>query len=234
MLLKEIIWKGIRLSRYMKLDKLILDNMKSIYKILLFALCLTFSVNMSAQGDLTEEDKTELQVRVKMKVDEFQQYLSDIVNTNLSNNQRRNSITAALALFIGKGEAYTITDEYGETVYKNPVRMQISSINNDRKRWLPMTKYLENQYNNVHRYGRVVIESADAVRVDNIHKVADGRYQAVAYFCQKYIAYREGRPVYGDVTSKKVIVYISAIDTPYGYVWDAKLGDVYVTSTSSL
>lgn len=185
-----------------------------------------------SQNDLTEEDKVELQERVKIKVEEFQQYLSDIVNTNLTDNQRKSSIESALALFIGKGEAYSITNEYGEKENKKPVRMQISSVNHSATRWLTMKKYLSNQYNNVHRYGKVEIQSADVVRVDNIYKVGEGRYQAVAYFCQKYVAYRDGRRVYGpDITGKKVIVHISAIEIPGGYVWDAKLGDVYVTST---
>ena len=77
------------------------------------------------------------------------------------------------------------------------------------------------------------MHSADVVRVDNIYKVGDGSYQAVAYFCQKYAAKtKDGMFIYGpEVTSKKVIVYINAIETPVGTVWDAKLGDVYVTAT---
>ena len=197
-------------------------------------MCFISASNIYGQNDLTEDDKIELQHRVKLKVEEFQGYLSDIVNTKLTNTQRKESIQAALDLFIGKGKSYTVENEYGETENRNPVRMQVSSINNDRRRWLPMTKYLSNQYENVHRYGKVEIESADAVRVDNIRKVGDGQYMAVAYFCQKYVGYRDGRRVYGpDITGKKVIVYISAIETPIGTVWDAKLGDVYVTSTKS-
>jgi hypothetical protein len=189
-------------------------------------------VNSFAQNDLTENDKKELQDRVKIKVEEFQQYLSDIVNNNLTNSQRENSITSALALFIGKGGAYYVTNEYGQNERRNPVRMQISSVNHSATRWFKMTKYLLNQYNNINGYGKVKIESADVVRVDNIYKVGENRYQAVAYFSQKYVAYRDGELAYGpDVTSKKVIVYISAIEIPGGYVWDAKLGDVYVTST---
>lgn len=201
---------------------------------ILLVVCFMGTANGYGQNDLTEQDKIELQHRVKLKVEEFQQYLSDIVNTKLTNTQRKESIQAALDLFIGKGKSYTVTNEYGETEYRNPVRIQVSSINNDRIRWLPMTKYLSNQYDNVNRYGKVEIQSADAVRVDNIKKTGEGQYQAVAYFCQKYVGYRDGRRVYGpDITGKKVIVYISAIETPVGTVWDAKLGDVYVTSTKS-
>ena len=204
------------------------------YLSLLIAMCFICTIDINAQNDLTEEDKMELQNRVKLKVEEFQQYLSDIVNTKLSSEQRKASIKSALALFIGKGEAYSIKNEYGEPVNRKPVRIQISSINNNRTKWLPVSTYLKNQYDNVLRYGKVEIQSADVVRVDNIHKTGNGQYQAVAYFCQKYVAYRDGRRVYGpDITGKKVIVYISAIETPFGTVWDAKLEDIYVTSTKS-
>jgi hypothetical protein len=208
--------------------------MKTIKTFIFFLFLCIFGVQQGfAQNDLTQEDKQELQERVKLKVEELQGYLSQIVNTSLTDNQRRAAVTSSLALFIGKGQPYSIQNEYGETIQKSPVRMQVSSTNRSYSTWVRMTKYLDNQYNNVYKYGKVSIESADVVRVDNIYKVGNGQYQAVAYFCQKYAAYRDGRLVYSDITSKKVVVYISAIETPVGTVWDAKLGDVYVTSTKS-
>jgi hypothetical protein len=208
--------------------------MKTIKTFIFFLFLCAFGVQKGfAQNDLTQEDKQELQERVKLKVEELQGYLSQIVNTSLTDNQRKAAVTSSLALFIGKGQPYSIRNENGENIQKKPVRMQVSSTNRSFTKWLPMTTYLNNQYTNVHKYGKVSIESADVVRVDNIYKVGSGQYQAVAYFCQKYAAYRDGRLVYGDITSKKVIVYISAIETPVGTVWDAKLGDVYVTSTKA-
>lgn len=198
-----------------------------------FIMCILCNTQVSAQNDLTESDKKEMQERVKLKVEEFQGYLSDIVNTSLTSTQRKASVSSALALFIGKGSAYTIINDYGEKENRGAARIQISSVNKSYVKWLAMTKYLDNQYNNVYRYGKITIEAADAVRVDNIYKTGDGRYQAVAYFCQKYAAYRDGKIVYSDITGKKVTVYISAIETPVGTVWDAKLGDIYVTSTKS-
>ncbi|MDO4158905.1 MAG: hypothetical protein Q4D41_00435 [Prevotellaceae bacterium] len=207
--------------------------MKTFRIIFLVLCCLCAVSTFAQQNDLTQEDKKELQERVKMKVEEFQQYLKDIVNTKLSETQRQSSIKSALALFIGKGNAYSVKNDDGEMERRNPVRMQLSNVYNKKTRWLRMTRYLNNQYNNIHKYGVVEIESADAVRVDNIYKVGDGRYQAVAYFCQRYAAKtKDGVFVYGpEVTSKKVIVHIDAIETPVGTVWDAKLGDVYVTAT---
>lgn len=204
---------------------------------ILIMCCTLFSNNVIAQERekeivFTEEDKKQLQDRVKQKVGEFQSYLSDIVNTELTDKQRESSIYAALALFMGKGDPYYVINEYGEKERRNAVRMQISSLNNTRKRWSKMKTYLWNQYNNIHNYDKVEIQSADVVRVGEIHQVGENRFQAVAFFCQKYVSYRDGRRVYGpDISGKKIIVHIQAIDTPTGYTWDAKFGDVYVTST---
>lgn len=202
-----------------------------VIKIILTAVLLVAYMPSFAQNDLTPSDKEALQARVKDKVDEFVHHLSCIVNTELTDYQRQNEIKAALILFIGNGERYTVTNEYGEKENHAPVRMQISSVNHDTKRWLSMKKYLNNQYENVHKYGKVKIESADIVRVDNINKISDGHYEAMAYFVQKYIAFRDGKVVYSDITTKKIKVYIDALEVPGGIIWEAKLGDVYVTAT---
>lgn len=200
-------------------------------KIIITVLLLFVSFPLFAQHDLSESDKEAIQARVKDKVEEFVYYLSSIVNTDLTNGQRQAAIKSALVLFIGQGERYRVTNEYGETENRAAVRMQLSSVSHDFKRWLPMKTYLQNQYNNIHRYGKVVIESVDFVRVDNIYKVSDGHYEANAYFVQKYTAFRDRKQVYGDITGKKVKVYIDALEIPGGVIWDIKLGDIYVTST---
>ena len=83
-------------------------------------------------------------------------------------------------------------------------------------------------------YTKIVIESASAVRVDNIEKVGD-HYECVAYFTQKFIGYRDGKVWYSDETSKKIRCYINHIDLPTGKrIFDAKLGDIYVLSTKKL
>lgn len=225
-------------------------NTYKYYLGILIMCCTLFSNNVFAQERekeivFTEEDKKQLQDRVKLKVEEFMGYLSDIVNKDLTYKQRTSSIDAALALFMGKGEPYyvtiedTIRDEFDKIIEvsrrkekRNAVRIQISSLSRDNIKWSKVKTYLWNQYKNIHVYDNVVIQSADVVRVDNIYQVGNNQFEAVAYFCQKYVAYRDGRRVYGpDITGKKIIVHIRAIDTPRGYTWDARFGDIYVTGT---
>lgn len=198
----------------------------------IFALMICLSSSVFAQNTLTQEEKVAIQNRVRQKVEEFQGYLGTIANIKLSSNQRLRSIESALSLFIGKGDRYSITNEYGKKESRKPVQMQLSSINSSIKRSLAMRTYLDNTYKNVHKYGKVEITSADLVRVDNLTQTGDGTYEAMAYYVQKYIAYKDGKVAYSDITGKKIKVYVTALPIPGGVIWEAKLGDVYVTSTN--
>lgn len=216
--------------------------MKRLYLAISFII-ISFGL-LSAQ-DMTEADKQALQKRVKDKVEEFQNYTSDIASKELLPKNRLAAIKSALTLFIGEGEPYTLTSETidrrtgepRETIArKKGVRMQLSSVNRD---WISskLTKdYLSALYQQSLRPGDVKIKSSDAVRVDNIHKVGEGRYEAMAYFCQEYIRYNDNGTVsYGDVTRKKVKVHIIAKEVPLvGTIFEVKLGDVYVVSTRRL
>lgn len=197
---------------------------------------------------LTESEKVTLQERVKQKVEEFQSSLSKIVliNENSTASAHKNNkeqVALLLNLFIGRCEPYEYYDEeLGINVKNSGVKMQTSSVksgkgNNDAQKVSnqKMKNYIYRFYNpetgkSRLPYTKIIIEAANAVRVDNIERVGD-HYECMAYFCQKFIGYRDGKVYYSDVTSKKIRCYIKSIPTNSGIVWDAKLGDVYVLST---
>lgn len=109
--------------------------------------------------------------------------------------------------------------------------MQVSSKNRRTPRSILLKSYLNNlRYT---RYDTVKIEQAGAVRVDNIYQTGPGQYEAVAYFCQDFYGYRDGRVIYNDTTEKAVRVHIRAIESPEigEVVWEAYLGDIKVIST---
>lgn len=210
-------------------------------KVIFFAVVLSFASATAAQAQtLTDNQKVLLQERVKQKVEEFQYSLSQIVNAKNSHKIRSEHVELLMNLFIGKCEPYKYYDENLEKEVKSKgVRMQTSSVNYSYKSRQLMKDYIYKLYNpdtgkSGLRYSKITIESASAVRVDNIEQVGD-HYECVAYFCQKFIGYRDGRVVYGDVTSKKVRCFIKSIDTDKnGTTWDAKLGDMYVISTEKI
>ena len=180
---------------------------------------------------LSEQDKLEFQERIKDNIMEFQGYLAKIENDQNESSVRDNAIRSALNLYIGKGQSYTIMDDWGNVEQHPAVRMFISSKYSRRSRPQPMSAYLTNLKALGEKY-IIRVQSSDAVRVDNITPTTDGRYVAIAYFVQKYYRYtKEGKLLYEDETTKKVKVYIDPIQVGDGIVWKALLGDVYVVST---
>lgn len=211
--------------------------MKSrLFNVLLVA-SLLFAMNDTLFAQmLTPEQKEALQVRVKNKVDEYQFYLAQLGNKRSTNAEvKANAYNLAIKLFIGECENYEIYEpDMGYSITKPAVRMEVSSKYRSTKSRVLMKKYLNNLRNNT-SYDQIEITDADVVRVDNIYKVGD-HYECMAYFCQKYVGYRDNRVVYSDVTTKKVRVYIEAIEIPKSdgsteTIWNALLGDIYVIST---
>lgn len=212
--------------------------MKIVSKILFVLALVTLEMTNVYGQQLSQTEKEALQRRVKDKVDEFQFYMGQLADKKSTSTEvKSNAYSLALKLFIGECEDYSIYDpELGRNVFKSAVRMETSSKYRSTKSRTLMKRYLNNLRNN-QTYTQIEITDADIVRVDNIYKVGD-HYECMAYFCQKYIGYRDGRVAYSDITTKKVRVYINAIQIPKAdgtteTIWNALLGDIYVIETKA-
>lgn len=133
----------------------------------------------------------------------------------------------ALNLFAGRGYNY---EENG--VNKEGVRMEITSVNNTRPRSKLMRVYFNGLMNLT--YQKVSIQSTElaSIKVSNLQKVDNNMYVCTCYFDQVFVGYRDGRPVYKDITRKKVKCYIEVQDVeggPQEYV--VLLGDVQAIDT---
>ncbi len=188
---------------------------------------------------LTAEEKELLQTRVKNKVDEYQYYLKQLSDKlSTSRAVKDNAYTLALKLFIGEGENYEVFDEdLCRDVMKSAVRMEISSKYRSTKSRIMQKRYLINLREN-RTYSQIEITDADVVRIDNIHRVGN-HYECMAYFCQKFVGFRDKRIAYSDITTKKVRVIIQAIQIPKSdgsteTIWNALLGDIYVIETRTI
>jgi len=196
-----------------------------------FAVDARENITLGAAANLTPDQIEEFKVRISAKIDEFQSQLEYIGSKKSTEATKDAATKAALDLFIGKGSPYTVTDLEGNKVNKPAVRMQVSSKNRRNPRSILLKSYLNNlRYT---RYDKVEIEQAGAVRVDNIYQTGPGQYEAVAYFCQDFYGYRDGRVIYNDTTEKAVRVHIRAVESPEigEVVWEAYLGDIKVIST---
>ena len=214
--------------------------MKRFKNIILFISLCFIATGLQAQDRLTDEQKVEFQNRVKQKVEEFQNALSDIVNEKLDDTIRKEQVKNLLQLFIGEGDPYDYYDvEKDRRIHSSGVKMQTSSVNQDTDKSQHLKRYIYRLYDpntgkSSLKYSKIVIESASAVRVDNIVPVGD-HYECVAYFSQKFIGYRDGKVSYSDETGKKIRCYINRIDLPTGKkIFEAKLGDIYVLYTKRL
>lgn len=204
---------------------------------MLTTMLLCFFVNLNAQ-QLTDREKEALKRRVKDKVEEFQFYLSQLADKKSTSIEvKNNAYNLALKLFIGECEDYTVFNpDKGHEELRSAVRMQTSSRNRTTMSRTLMKRYLNNLRNNK-SYSQIEITDADVVRVDNIYKVGD-HYECMAYFCQKFIGIRDERVAYSDITTKKVRVYINAIQIPKAdgsteIIWNALFGDIFVIETKA-
>ncbi len=208
--------------------------MKTIKYLLIVASALLFGYTAQAQVRLSEEEKESLQVAVKQKLDFFQDQLTLIAARRSSMEIKNQAVKATLALFIGKGEPYTVYDN-GREIRNTGVKMQTSSVNSTRKSTQLMKTYL-NRLKNMLGYTDIVIDSADAVKVGDIFREqGTGRYVSTATICQHFAGYRDGYKVYEDYTVKTVKIYIEpdVVNLPDGEmtVWKIQLADIYAGET---
>ncbi len=132
----------------------------------------------------------------------------------------------ALNLFIGEGNSY---EENG--VQKEGVLMEVTSVNRPGKRRELIRDYFSRiiKFN----YNDVNISSTDIaeIKVSNLQKISDNQYVCTCQFDQAFVGYRDGRPVYKDITTKRVKCYITIDRTVDGDEYIIKLGDTEAIAT---
>lgn len=213
---------------------------KTLFSVLLLVLLIPAYAQTSST--LTAKQQEEIIERIKDKLKDFQYYLSIMADKTLSQQVRQNAHKANMLLFIGSCEPYEVTESTGRIERRNAVQMETSSVNSNYVKRQPMKQYFVNIMNN-RMYSNIIIEQADAIRVDNLRKVGEDKYEAVAHICQYFTGYGEnGQPKYADKTEKAVKILISHKDNPRinegeivcENIFDIKLGDMKVLSTERI
>lgn len=207
-------------------------------KLFIAILTMACSISISAQTSLSEEEVGQTKKRAAEKVGIFIGYVKNIGEKNESLEYRLYYCKEALNLFVGKGGSYTETyyeDSTPRVVKREGVQMQVTSLKDKSKKPYLLKNYL----NNLARlnYSKVEIETTDVahIKVSNLYKVGDNTYKCTCFFKQAFIGYREGKPVYKDITEKKVDCYIIAEDIIGGATeYMVQLGDVTALETQSM
>lgn len=207
---------------------------KNIFKTTLIAIAMLMAGNtVYAQSNII--NNPELKLRAAECVAQMNDYIQFMADPQKALKTRGVYRSEALNLFIAQGEAYEeeTTDEFGrtQTIHKEGVMMEITS----KFRRRPTHRLIKDYFTALMnlRYSRVDIQSTDigAIEVSNLKKVEDGHYTCTCYFEQAFCGYRDGRPVYKDITRKKVECHIFEIETIEGVMYIVRLGDVTALET---
>lgn len=215
--------------------------MKSYILIISILMGLCLPAHAQTRSALSAEEEAQIKERIVGKLEDFQYFLGEMANKKNSQQVRNDAHKSNRQLFIGKCEPYTVTNiSTGAPEKRSAVKMETSSVSNgkERRRQQLMKQYFINLMNN-RAYSNIKIEQSKTVRVDNIRKVGDGKYEAVAHFYQYFIGYGgDGIIRYGDQTEKAVRILIDydEVPTPDGVdrIFDIKLGDMKVVLTERL
>lgn len=186
---------------------------------------------------LTEDDKNQVKARIIEKLNDFQNYLGEMADKQNPMSVRNAFRKSNTLLFIGECEPYKVTDiQSGEIQQKDAVKMETSSLSHNTKHSQLMKDYFNNIMNN-RAYSNIKIEQSKAVRIDNIRKVAEGKYEGVAHIHQYFTGYGgDGKQIlYSDSTEKAVKIYIGyeEVLSSEGVqrIFNIKLGDMKVVLT---
>lgn len=200
--------------------------MKSVLKkILLLQFIVMIFAPMMAQNSVEDQIKR----RAAERVAQMNDYISFMADKSNDLETRQYNKKQALNLFAGRGYNY---EENG--IHKEGVRMEVTSVNNTRPRAKLMRVYFNGLVNLT--YQKVSIQSTEvsSIKVSNLQKVDNNLYVCTCYFDQVFIGYRDGIPVYKDITRKKVKCYVEVQDAEDGLEYVVLLGDVHAIDTKRI
>ena len=200
--------------------------MKSVLKrILLLQFFVLFFLPMMGQNSVEEQIKR----RAAERVAQMNDYISFMADKSNDLETRQYNKKQALNLFAGRGYDY---EENG--IRKEGVRMEVTTVNNTRPRAKLMRVYFNGLVNL--SYQKVSIQSTEvsSIKVSNLQKVDNNLYVCTCYFDQVFIGYRDGIPVYKDMTRKKVKCYVEVQDSEDGLEYVVLLGDVHALDTKRI
>lgn len=222
--------------------------MKTTFKIFIgFLLFIATTSILMAQNenrtnDLSKEEMEAFKERAKLKVDQFNNYISFISKKYRPKTPKEQDeieetkdayIEQACELFIGKGNDYYDADSN----YCQAPQMETSSLNRAKNtiqlKKEPVSKYLVRMKGL--KYDEVHVSASDAYFISDARKTKSDvncdEYEATLSYTQTFYGLRDGRVVYRDKTDKIIKIYITRKVIDGRVRWEVLLGDIKVDAT---
>ena len=177
----------------------------------------TVGFQVAPESDELPVDLEEFKQKAVRKTEQFTRYVGRIADRSTSKYEAVKAIGSAVTLFVN-----------------DTCIVEVSNVKSQEKQNFYIRKYL----NRVRLYGydRVQIEWAEINYVGNIRKGPDGNWYGTVTFQQIFTGFVDDRPVYKDVTQKRVEVkfkgYTKVIDGQSIDLWDVLLSNIAVEQTS--
>lgn len=197
-------------------------------KTIIIAVLAIFSFATSVQAQI-EGQEEKIQQRVAEKVGQMNDYISYMADKGYEKKARMRRKGMALKLFVGKGYEYI-----EDGVQKDGVQMQVTSKNRTKVGQPFMKDYFDSLLGKLDLiYSNVKIEATEVakIKVSQLQKVENNLWVCTCEYDQAFEGIRDGRPVYRDITTKRIKCYVIAEDTEDGLEFIILLGDVYAIQT---
>lgn len=194
-----------------------------LLKRLIFIALLLWSVSVYAQ---TNDDNREIMMQCALqKISQLNDYISLMSNKSIDMTARNKYRQAALNLFIGNGEPF---DEQG--IYNSGVEIIVTSSNQNKPTRSLVKNYLARLVNL--QCPNIELQSSEFYMMDlsELHHISENKYVCGVCYKQKFVGYRDGRPMYSDCT-KRTNVYITLEHTIDGLNYIVLLGDISAIET---
>ena len=194
-------------------------------KLLLIAVLALFTVSAFSQVEGQEEM---IKRRAAEKVAQMNDYISFMASKKKSVENRLYYKEKALNLFIGKGYKY---EENG--IDKEGVMMEVTSKTRKTVSHPLMRDYFHNLVYRLGAYTDVKITATEIadIKVSELRQVDTNLWVCTCQYDQAFEGMRDGRPIYRDITTKRIKCYVVAEDTEDGWEFIILLGDVYAIDT---
>ena len=201
--------------------------MKALNKLSVLFLAM-FCIVSSVKAQTVDQEEM-IKRRAAEKVAQMNDYISFMASKRKSTENRKYYKTKALNLFMGKGFSY---EENG--VEKDGVMMETSSVNRTSVNHSLMRDYFDRVIRL--RYSDVKITSTEIadIKVSNLQQIDENLYVCTCQYDQAFVGYRDGKPAYKDITTKRIKCYVYAEDTEDGLEYIILLGDVTALETKRM